>query len=392
MRRIALFLGSTAILLAGCFDAPPVADPPAIIPLVTTTVEDISTTSTTIPAAEGWFVVSITAELPEDFSAGLAALDGVDAVSVVRVENLELVQSREAGGTVVDEAPDGFYIPVETHAIDPAGHAEYVPEGVASLLAGLGRNDAVLSESSAALRRLDVGSELLLQDGTTLIVAGVVADEWIGAAEVVLSMESGARRGIERERYALVHSDGSRSELEQQVSTLTEEPVRVRGREEVDVFRHADAVASQIAVKAEFGEFALQPTQGDFIEIDPAWLEANIVEVEIPLLGNDKCHRKFVAILFDVVRELERAGQADAIDSSAYLGCWNSRFIRGRKDLSRHAWGAAADINFGNEPDGGSGSPTNPALLEAMLVRDVLSGHAWTDPDPGHFEWFGGAP
>jgi hypothetical protein len=250
----------------------------------------------------------------------------------------------------------------------------------------------LLSESSARFRRLDTGAELVLGGGAILTVAGLVPNEWVGMAEVVVSLSGTEALGIGRERYAILRFDGSRAELEQAAGALTDAPVHVRARDEVDVFRHADSVASQIAIKKVFGEFAYRPIGGDFIEIDPAWLEANIVEVEIPLLGNDKCHRQFVAKLSGVMIELERAGLADAIDPSAYLGCWNSRFIRGRDDLSRHAWGVAADINFGNEPDGGPGSPTHPALLDAMLQRGIRSGHAWTDPDPGHFEWFGGGP
>ena len=393
MTRSGLLLSGAALVLAACTAAADTSSD-SLVPLLTTTtsVEAPTTTSGASPPAEGWYVVSITAELPEDFGAGLSSLEGVDQVSVVRVENIELVESRTAAGEAVDRAPEGFYVPLETHVIDAAAHGEYVPAPVADLLAGLGPGQAVLSGSSAAFRQVGDGAELVLKDGSTLTVAGVVADEWVGAGEVVVSPEGGAALAIERERYALVHFDGSRPELEAAVGELTDEPVRVRGRDEVDVFRHADAVASQIVIKEMFGEFAIKPTQGDFIEIDPEWLEANIVEVEMPLLGSDKCHRKFVAILTDVMNELERTGQADAIDPPSYLGCWNSRFIRGRKDLSRHAWGAAADINFGNETDGGPGSPTNPALLEAMLARDVLSGHAWSDPDPGHFEWFGDAP
>jgi hypothetical protein len=77
----------------------------------------------------------------------------------------------------------------------------------------------------------------------------------------------------------------------------------------------------------------------------------------------------------------------DVIDRGAYKGCWNPRFIRNRTDLSHHAWGVATDINFGNDL-AGPGSPTDPRLIEAMAALDILSGHAWTDPGPGHFEWF----
>jgi hypothetical protein len=388
------FLAAAAVLLTACSvqAATPSTTAPLSPPRSTTTTSVAETTTTTAPTAEGWFVISVTAELPEDLSAGLASLPGVDAVSVVRVENIQVVETRDGAGSIVDQPPQGFVIPLEVHAIDPDAHAAYVPESVVRLLSDLGPDQVLLSESSARFRRLDTGAELILDGGVVLTVGGVVSDEWVGMGEVVVSPSGAGALGIARERYAILRFDGSRAELELSAGDLTGAPVHVRARDEVDVFRHADSVASQIAIKTMFGEFAYRPTQGDFIEIDPAWLEANIVEVEIPLLGNDKCHRRFVAKLNGVMIELERAGVADAIDPSAYLGCWNSRFIRGRKDLSRHAWGVAADINFGNEPDGGPGSPTHPALLDAMLQRDIRSGYAWTDPDPGHFEWFGKAP
>ena len=62
--------------------------------------------------------------------------------------------------------------------------------------------------------------------------------------------------------------------------------------------------------------------------------------------------------------------------------------ITGRRDLSRHAWGIAADINFGNDLDG-PGSPVAPLLLSAMEFHGITSGHDWTTPGPGHFEWVG---
>lgn len=388
------FLAAAAVLLTAC--GVEAATPSTIAPLPpptsATPTSVAETTTRTVPAAERWYVVSVTAELPEELSSGLALLPGVDAVSVVRVENIQVVETRDGAGSIVDQPPEGFVIPLEVHAIDPNAHAAYAPESVVRLLSDLGPGQVLLSESSARFRRLDTGAELVLDGGAILTVAGVVSDEWVGMGEAVVSTSGAEALGIARERYAILRFDGSRAELERAAGGLTDAPVHVRARDEVDVFRHADSVASQIAIKTMFGEFAYRPIGGDFIEIDPAWLEANIVEVEIPLLGNDKCHRQFVAKLSGAMIELERAGLADAIDPSAYLGCWNSRFIRGRDDLSRHAWGVAADINFGNEPDGGPGSPTHAALLEAMLGRDIRSGHAWTDPDPGHFEWFGEAP
>ena len=81
-----------------------------------------------------------------------------------------------------------------------------------------------------------------------------------------------------------------------------------------------------------------------------------------------------------------------AIDPDAFFGCWNPRRIANTTRLSRHAFGAAADINFGNSLDGGPGSPVNDELLRRMAMAGITSGHDWSLPDPGHFEWFSDEP
>lgn len=214
-------------------------------------------------------------------------------------------------------------------------------------------------------------------------VTAVVDDEWVGLAEVVVSDQDAEVLGVTNERYAVVQFDGPRSDFEQAVGALTESAVRIRSRDEVDVFRHADAVASQLSVKVRYGEFAYRPSGGGSIEIDPAWVDANIVREELPLLGSIVCHAKFMDLLEQVVDRLVALGQTDAIDASLFKGCWNPRFIRERRDLSHHAWGAAADINFGDFD-----LATDPRLLAAMTAAGIRSGHTWTNPGPGHFEWF----
>jgi hypothetical protein len=294
-----------------------------------------------------------------------------------------MVRSRNSEGALVDEAPDGFLIPLEAQSFSTAKHSVYVPVSVGRLLLGLRTGEVLLSRTSAALRQLDLGSEIDLVDGTVLVVSGIVADEWVGAAEVVVAEGDAEALAVTNERYSVVRFDGHRQDLIQDVSSLTETAVRIRSRDEVDMFRHADAVASQLSVKVRYGEFAYRPSGGGEIEIDPAWVNENIVNEHIPLLGTFRCHKVFVAMLGDVMTTLEATDQHDAINASAFRGCWNPRFIRDRRDLSHHAWGAAADINFG-DPD----AATDPRLLAAMTAAGIRSGHTWSNPDPGHFEWF----
>ena len=154
------------------------------------------------------------------------------------------------------------------------------------------------------------------------------------------------------------------------------------------MFRHADAVQSQIRIKERFGEFSYRPLGGQSVEIDPEWVAANIVTVRLPLIGSITCHRDFAALLRQVMDELEAGGNGRIINSGSDSGCWNARFIAGRRDLSRHAWGIAADINWGN-PHDSLRSPVAPALLAATSAAGITSGHEWVNPDPGHFEWYG---
>jgi hypothetical protein len=294
-----------------------------------------------------------------------------------------MVESRDAKGGIVDETTASFRIPLEAQAFNPADHSAYVPVAVARVLSTLDTGEVVLSQTSANLRDLGPNSEIGLVDGTSLRVTAVVDDEWVGLAEVVVSHQDAEDLGVTNERYAVVQFDGPRSDFEKAVGALTESAVRIRSRDEVDVFRHADAVASQLSVKDQYGEFAYRPNGGGSIEIDPAWVDANIVREELPLLGSVVCHAKFVDLLAQVVDRLIALGHADAIDASSYRGCWNPRFIRQRRDISHHAWGAAADINFGNFD-----LATDPRLLAAMTAAGIRSGHTWTNPDPGHFEWF----
>jgi hypothetical protein len=334
------------------------------------------------------YLVSVTAVLPDGFADGVARLRGVLA-SVVRVGNVAVVETRAADGTVIDRAPDGFVIPVELQQMDPTAHRRFVPDPVAEMFAELADDEILLSEASARFRRMRVDGALHLDDGTMLTVAGIVADEWVGSAEVVSTRPTPFPDS--RERYVVVDFPGSRAELERRLAELTEESVRVLSSAEVPVFRHADAVLPQIAVKERYGEFAYRPRGGDRIEIDPAWVEANIVSISVPLLGQVTCHREFAAQLRTVMTHLEASGSGDVIDREAYFGCWNPRFVRGRRDLSRHAWGVAADINFGNDL-AATGSPIAPAMLRAMRSAGIRSGHTWTNPDPGHFEWYGSDP
>ena len=223
-----------------------------------------------------------------------------------------------------------------------------------------------------------------------MTVAGVIDDAYVGDAEVVTARTDAEVFGDVRDRYLVVEFDGDPRILATAAEALTDERVVVRPWRVPRVARAGDQVRSQVAFKQRFGEFAIRLVGGDFIQ-DPAWRAEHIITTRIPLLGTVTCHRDFVLMLTEAMTWLEDNGYGDAIDARAFRGCHNARFIAGRNDLSHHSWGAAADINFFNPP-GEPGSPTHPALLQAMYAVGLTSGHAWNNPDPGHFEWIEDPP
>ena len=342
----------------------------------------------TLGPRDDWFVVWVTGWMPDGITEALRTVPGVEVVSEVWVGNAHVVETRDAAGAIVDATAPRFVLPIELHAIDAKAHAGFVPMVVADLLSRLASDEVLLGATSARLRRLSVGGSVTLEDGTRLIVAGVVEDRWVGFAEMVTTSPDAVALGADRPRYAVVQFEGQRTDLAAAAAALTDRAVRVWAEGEVSVLRHADAVQPQAQIKERFGEFSYRPLGGQRVEIDPDWVDANIVTVELPLIGAVRCHRDFAQMLRRVMEQLESGGDGRIIDPSSNLGCFNQRFIANRRDLSRHAWGIAADINWGNDLES-TRSPVAPELLAAMASAGITSGHDWINPDPGHFEWVG---
>jgi len=384
MRRMMIVLALVAAACSGgAAEAPTSTAPPTSVGPTTSTTTP-ATTTTAVPG--GWHLAWQPTALIATFTEDLASIAGVGAVSMVRVGDAHIAKTERSDGTVVDEPSGGFVIPVEIHAVNAAAHAEFVPGPESDVLREMSEDEVMLGSTSAALRRLDVGSTITFSDGRVVTVAGIIADEYVGDAEVLTARSDPEVFATFLDKYAVFWFDGERSDLEAATGEITGEPVVVRAWGEVLVFRHGDFVRSQAAFKDRFGEFTIRPGGGSF-EQERAWREENIVTESIPLLGSVTCHREFVEMLRQAMTELEEAGNGSKINRASFQGCWNPRFIAGRLAISHHSFGAAADINF-FEPLDGPYSPTDPDLLVALYTVGLTSGHLWVNPDPGHFEWF----
>jgi D-alanyl-D-alanine carboxypeptidase len=346
-------------------------------PVATTTT---TTTTTTVAAPSG-----SAADQPEVYlvwSTGGLTEGLVDRLGE-RFDNLSVVR----GDSVELETGDGWLVPLDGLAIDPDAHAGFDPEGSLGLLMP---GTVALGETSAAFRGTKVG-DVLTVSGVSYEVAAIAPDEVVGAAEIIFAM-SDASAPVTTNRYALVKTDLERNEFESLVREMYRgpAPLRIRSQDETPWLRHGDAVLPQIFIKSALGEFAYSDRSGSEFSPDPGYVEANIIEAEVPILGVVTCHETVVDMLRGALGELVESGLGYLVDPAGFAGCWNPRYIRATTGtsagISRHAWGAAIDLNAAANPMGSAGTQ-DPRLVETMLEWGFTWGGDWLVPDPMHFEY-----
>jgi hypothetical protein len=124
-----------------------------------------------------------------------------------------------------------------------------------------------------------------------------------------------------------------------------------------------------------------------FIDPDPAWVSANIVHGEVPILGDVTCHRVLFPQLFAALSEIETEGLSREIDVKQYGGCYVPRFISRdpRRGLSMHAFGLAVDLNVSQNYYGTRGH-MDEQIVAIFEKWGFAWGGRWSEPDPMHFE------
>jgi hypothetical protein len=363
--------------------------------------------------------------LPQGLAGRVGRVRGVRAVTVVRGGMLGLGGSVDADGRPVDRPRAGSTIPIEAIGFDPATYPALLPASARAAFAGLRPGEALLGATSARLRRLGPGGRLRVAPGPGgrgrwLTVAGVVDDALVGAAEVALSVAGARAVGVATDRYLLLIYRGGRAAVAGRLRRALERrsgtdvastdpaasagppharrasptgvpagsgvPVRLRGPGETPFFRAGDAVLPQGMVKERFGEFAWRKGPGDSYVQDPGWQAAHLATGRVPILGRVRCNRALLPALAGAMGELRQRGLARLVDPEAYAGCWNPRLTRGGGGVSRHAWGAAVDLNVAGNPTG-LASAQDPRLVEVMERWGFTWGGRWLVPDPAHFEW-----
>jgi hypothetical protein len=342
------------------------------------------------PEPPGTFLAWTFGGLPDGFAERVGSLPGVRRMTVVASGMAWLDRSLDATGSVVDQAPEGMAFPLEVAAVDPSTYAHFLPPAERAVTLALADGEAVLGASSAELRRLRPGGQLVFGD-VRLRVSAVIADELLGAHEVLVSSEVGRRIGVVVDRYALLQPGPVLKErlLPRLRSVLPAGSVlQVRAPGETPYFRMGDAVLPIVRLKEVFGEFAGRPVAGGYIESDPRWVREQIVTARVPVLGQVRCHRVILPLLRGALREVGRRGLSGLIDPSHYGGCYASRTINRVPGaaLSHHSWGIAIDINVAENPLGRR--PTqDPRLVAIFESWGFTWGGNWLRPDGMHFEF-----
>ena len=135
------------------------------------------------------------------------------------------------------------------------------------------------------------------------------------------------------------------------------------------------------------GRMNFRILKNGFIDPDPAWVAANIVQGTVPILGDVTCHRIAFPQLAAALGEIEQEGLASKIDVRQFGGCYVPRFIGRdpRRGLSMHAFGLAIDLNVSTNSLGTRGD-MDPRVVEIFEKWGFLWGGRWSQPDPMHFE------
>ncbi|MGH9275313.1 MAG: M15 family metallopeptidase [Acidimicrobiales bacterium] len=342
-------------------------------------------TTTTVSNGPAVLLVWTSGGLLPGFDVAVTGLDGVSRLTMVRGDETAMTASSDASGQPVDVPAPGWHLPIDTLAIDPSSFSTFLTGDARQLVRSLGPGEALLTESSAALRRLGFGATIRLRDAD-LKVVGVIDDLSGAGAELLVAAVDAERLGVTTPRYVLVAYTGEREALQRAISDhLGGGAVRFRSPAETTWMRHGDAVEPPLIVKGTFGEFAVRDRAGRDVEIDPAWIDRWIVTEQVPILGAVTCHRKMIEPLWAAMADLEQASLAHLVDPSDFAGCFAARRIATGQPLSHHAWGAAVDLNVDGNPRG-SFSTQDPRLVETMLRHGFTWGGTWLVPDPSHYE------
>jgi hypothetical protein len=327
----------------------------------------------------------------DEFVASLRKVPGVRAVAQVW-EGTGWMSAWANTGTKDASGPlPGLLVPVDVASVKPNEYKDFLPERDRTHFLELANRGAVLSRSGAALRGIEKTGSLQFEK-IPVPVVGVVDDDLLRGHELMVSIDTGGALATLRSRYLVVAMDpkASKETVQARIRKLAPAgaPMGIRQTGTTQDPRPSDSVLSLVQIKTLFGEFSGRPSQGRDIWIDHDWVMANTEIVNLPLVGEARCHKAVIPELSAAMSEIAAKGLGNLIKAGDFGGCFSPRFVNAARNsgISHHSWGIAIDFNVTSNLYGQP--PTlDPRIVEIMERWGFTWGGRWLVPDGMHFEF-----
>ena len=368
MKRLTALVAATSLALSGCGGREQVQTTRSLEPTRTFELPPVR-------PADPAFRLDFKREVTRRVATKFERTRHLGIAVPVQIQKLKVASTKRAVSLRVAAVKPLAYRPM---APAPTREADFV---WTSLLQG----KAVVTPEAA--RKLHLAKDRELVIGGQAIPIGAFADAAVpNFADVLLPSFIAADLDLHGPRTLMiaVRRKTKVAELRARLRSLAP-AARIRPL----AARPAPSVTSPSAVAQGplIGAMTYRIRKDGFIEPDPAWVSANIVSADVPILGGVMCHRLLVPQLASALAEIERKGLANEIDSDRYGGCYVPRFIGRdpRRGLSMHAFGLALDLNVSTNHYGTRGD-MSPDVVAIFNKWGFAWGGAWSTPDPMHFE------
>lgn len=321
--------------------------------------------------------IRLTGPVPPGSDPVPAALGvpGVTSATAVRVGEVAVAGNEGPRSVRIAEVdPEEFRVFTPQVTADATAVWERVLEG-----------DAAFTHDAGRRLQVELGQRAPAANRTTLRIGAFASNGAPPVADAIVGPKTAAELGLEGEQSVLVAvapgSDASAvAEALAQVTGLT-------AAVQPDPETH-QAFLTGSAAQSAFEPFTYIDNGDGMIQIDPGWVQRNIIRAPVPLLrGEVTCHRLLVPQVQGAMGEIEAAGLGHLIDPSQYGGCWVPRHIdfNPAKPISMHGWGLAVDMNVST--NGLAQVPTmDPRIVAIFDKWGFVWGGRWRRPDGMHFE------
>ena len=327
----------------------------------------------------------------------VAAATSVGAVGhVVSFPMVSLTGQRRNDEDVL-RLTNGWRIPMATMVAPVAYIAAVGGQDMANAAAD---GYVLMGETSAGIRRAQVGDVLTLRDGRfrpkLFTVGAIVPDRFVDWGDFYMTDTTARVLGdMKISRVMVTGMSSSKSVIAAWKAKRFPIGSQFRLRTSWDRV-NPDGTLGTATTKKLLGELTYKPTTGSSMLVDATWAAKNIVwkKVYDDINLTNNCHKTVAAALQNALSEIKTAGLSNAIDvrnSNRYGGCFVGRYNRFGGVFgspSRHAWGMAFDINTATNQQGGV-PQMNCSVVRIFRKWGFAWGGNFWPTDGMHFEYVG---